>query len=44
MVTLEVDNQILGLDPEGTPFGILAHLDDDDVFFEYIYKEDEDEN
>ena len=44
IVTLEVDNQILGLDPEGTPFGILAHLDDDDVFFEYIYKEDEDEN
>lgn len=44
MVTLEVDNQILGLDPEGTSFGVLAHLDDDDVFYEYIYKEDEDEN
>lgn len=44
MVTLEVDNQILGLDPEGTPFGVLAHLDDDDVFFEYIYKEEEDED
>lgn len=44
IVTLEVDSQILGLDPEGTPFGILAHLEDDDVFFEYIYKEDEDEN
>lgn len=43
MVTLEVDNQILGLDPEGTSFGVLAHLDDDDVFYEYIYKEDEDE-
>lgn len=44
MVTLEVDNQILGLDPEGTSFGVLAHLDDDDVFYEYIYKEDEDED
>lgn len=44
MVTLEVDNQILGLDPEGTPIGILAHLDDEDVFFEYIYKEDDNEN
>ena len=44
MVTLEVDNQILGLDPEGTSFGVLAHLDDDHVFYEYIYKEDEDEN
>lgn len=44
MVTLEVDNQILGLDPKGTPFGVLAHLDDDDVFYEYIYKEEEDED
>ena len=44
LVTLEIDGQILALDPNNTPLGILAHLDKDSVYFEYIYREEDTEN
>lgn len=41
-VTLVLDNSILPLDPSGISIGILAHLDNESVYYEYIYKEEED--
>lgn len=41
-VTLELDNTILPLDPYGMGLGILAHLDNESVYYEYVYGEEED--
>lgn len=40
IVTLEIDDTILPLDPNGMTLGILNHLDQ--AVVEYIYDEDED--
>lgn len=40
IITLEVDDTILPLDPNGMTLGILNHLDN--AIVEYIYDEDED--
>lgn len=40
-VTLELDNAILPLDPDGMGLGILAHLDNESVYYEYVYGEEE---
>lgn len=40
IVTLEVENNILPLDPNGMTLGVLNHLDK--AIVEYIYDEDED--
>lgn len=40
IVTLEVENNILPLDPSGMTLGILNHLDK--AIVEYIYEENED--
>lgn len=40
IVTLEIDDSILPLDPSGMTLGILNHLDK--AVVEYIYDEDED--
>ena len=41
-VTLIVDDNILPLDRSGTAMGILANLDKDSVYYEYIYEDDDD--
>lgn len=40
IVTLEIDDTILPLDPKGMTLGILNHLDQ--AVVEYVYEEDED--